>query len=67
MEERLTLALTRIREIENEEGHTRRTQAKSIVLGILYGRGINSIAEQLKVTPQEAQIIYNKVIDAFLD
>ena len=49
----------------NSEGKERRTQAKSIVLGILYGRQIPSIAEQLNVSNQEAQNIYNAVLDAF--
>ena len=31
----------------NKEGKERRTQAKSILLGVLYGRGERSIAEQL--------------------
>ena len=38
----------------NPAGKERRTQAKSIVLGILYGRQIPSIAEQLGVSTKEA-------------
>ncbi len=34
----------------NAQGKERRTQAKSIVLGVLYGRQIPSIAEQLGVS-----------------
>ena len=49
----------------NPEGKERRTQAKSIVLGILYGRQIPSIAEQLGVSTKEAQAIYDKVIASF--
>lgn len=49
----------------NIEGKERRTQAKSIVLGILYGRQIPSIAEQLNVTNKEAQGIYDAVLKAF--
>lgn len=49
----------------NPEGKERRTQAKSIVLGILYGRQIPSIAEQLGVSTKEAQAIYDKVISSF--
>ena len=49
----------------NKLGKERRTQAKSIVLGILYGRQIPSIAEQLDVTTQEAQNIYDSVLKAF--
>ena len=36
----------------NKEGKERRSQAKSILLGILYGRGLASVAEQLKTTKQ---------------
>ena len=49
----------------NPAGKERRTQAKSIVLGILYGRQIPSIAEQLGVSTKEAQAIYDKVIASF--
>ena len=49
----------------NPAGKERRTQAKSIVLGILYSRQIPSIAEQLGVSTKEAQAIYDKVISSF--
>ena len=49
----------------NEEGKNRRTQAKSILLGILYGRGINSVAEQLHTTKAKAQQIQDKVFKGF--
>lgn len=49
----------------NPAGKERRTQAKSIVLGILYGRQIPSIAEQLGVSTREAQDIYDAVLRAF--
>nr|DAG65353.1 MAG TPA: DNA polymerase [Caudoviricetes sp.] len=49
----------------NPAGKERRTQAKSIVLGILYSRQIPSIAEQLGVSTKEAQAIYDKVIASF--
>lgn len=49
----------------NPAGKERRGQAKSIVLGILYGRQIPSIAEQLGVSTKEAQAIYDKVISSF--
>ena len=49
----------------NPDGKERRAQAKSIVLGILYGRQIPSIAEQLGVSTREAQTIYDKVIASF--
>jgi DNA polymerase I-like protein with 3'-5' exonuclease and polymerase domains len=47
------------------EGKERRTSAKSIVLGICYGRSIPSIAEQLKCSTEEAQVIYDKVTKGF--
>ena len=49
----------------NKEGKERRSSAKSILLGILYGRGINSIAEQLHTTKQKAQLIQDKVFKGF--
>lgn len=49
----------------NPAGKERRTQAKSIVLGILYSRQIPSIAEQLGVSTKEAQGIYDAVLKAF--
>lgn len=49
----------------NPAGKERRTQAKSIVLGILYGRQIPSIGEQLGVSTKEAQGIYDAVLKAF--
>lgn len=47
------------------EGKERRGSAKSIVLGIGYGRQIPSIAEQLNCTVDEAQLIYDKVAKNF--
>lgn len=47
------------------EGKERRGQAKTIVLGICYGRQIPSIAEQLKCSVDEAQLIYDKVTKSF--
>ena len=49
----------------NKEGKERRTQAKSILLGVLYGRGTNSIAEQLKCSKEKAQKIKNSVFRGF--
>jgi len=49
----------------NKEGKERRTQAKSILLGILYGRGITSVAEQLKCSKEKAQQIQDKVFKGF--
>lgn len=49
----------------NKEGKERRQSSKSILLGILYGRGINSVAEQLNTTRQKAQEIQDKVFKGF--
>lgn len=49
----------------NKEGKERRSQAKSILLGVLYGRGIDSIAEQLKTTPNKAREIKESVFRGF--
>lgn len=49
----------------NKEGKEYRSQAKSIFLGIIYDRGIASIAEQLHVTKQKAQQIQDKVFKGF--
>ena len=49
----------------NKDGKERRSSAKSILLGILYGRGINSISEQLHTTKEKAQEIQNKVFYEF--
>lgn len=46
-------------------GKDRRGQAKKILLGIMYGRGENSIAEQLGCSVEEAKEIKNSVYDAF--
>lgn len=49
----------------NKEGKSRRTQAKAILLGILYGRGVPSIAEQLHCTVEKAQKIKDSVFKGF--
>ena len=49
----------------NKEGKARRTQAKSILLGILYGRGLASVAEQLKTTKEKAKQIQDKIFKGF--
>ena len=45
----------------NPEGKKRRAACKSILLGIMYGRGVASIADQTGCSVQEAQ----KIIDDF--
>lgn len=49
----------------NPEGKERRAQAKSILLGINYGRGAASIAEQLGCTKKEAERIKELVFNGF--
>lgn len=48
-----------------KEGKERRNQAKRILLGIMYGRGKASIAEQLGCEVEEAEEIKNNVYAAF--
>lgn len=48
---------------DNPAGEKRRSSVKSIVLGVMYGRGAKAIAEQIGCTPEEAQ----KIIDLFFD
>ena len=40
----------------NKQGKERRTQAKSVLLGVLYGRGEASIGEQLNVSTKKAKL-----------
>ena len=49
----------------NKEGKERRSQAKSILLGVLYGRGVPSIAEQLGTDVKKAQKIKDSVFKGF--
>ena len=50
---------------QNKEGKNRRTQAKSILLGLLYGRGAASVGEQIGKSKEEAQEIIDKFFKAF--
>ena len=50
---------------QNKEGKNRRSMAKSILLGILYGRGAKSVGEQIGKTKEEAQEIIDKFFNAF--
>ena len=45
----------------NPDGKKRRSSCKNLLLGIMYGRGVASIAVQIGGTPQEAQ----KIVDDF--
>ena len=47
------------------DGKERRTQAKSILLGVLYCRGVPSIAEQLGCSVEKAQEIKDSVFKGF--
>lgn len=57
----------------NPEGKARRTEAKSVVLGILYGRSTVTIADQLygnenwsdEKKVKQAQYVYDSVLNAF--
>lgn len=51
--------------VTNKEGKARRNAAKSILLGVMYGRGANSIAEQLNCTTKEANDIIQSFYKAF--
>lgn len=48
-----------------KDGKERRTQAKSILLGALYGRGVDSIAEQLHCSSDKAEQIKASVFKGF--
>ena len=50
---------------KNKAGKERRTQAKSILLGVLYGRGTASIGEQLGCSADKAQAIKDSVFNGF--
>lgn len=52
---------------KNPEGKKRRSAAKAIVLGVLYGKGVPAIAEDLGVNRDTAQTIYDKVMHSFPD
>lgn len=49
----------------NPEGKKRRQDIKSVVLGLLYGRGAASVAEQIGSTTQEAQELLDKFFNGF--
>lgn len=49
----------------NKEGKKYRTSAKSVLLGVLYGRGVESIGEQLGCSKEKAQDIKDSVFNAF--
>ena len=51
--------------IKNDEGAHYRSMAKSILLGIEYGRGAKSVGEQIKKSEKEAQVIIDNFFKSF--
>ena len=49
----------------NPEGVVRRQRSKAIVLGVCYGKGVPAIAEDLGISREEAQQIYDQIMRAF--
>lgn len=49
----------------NKEGKKRRSHVKAIFLGICYGKGVPSIARDLKISIDEAQTVYDSVMQGF--
>lgn len=49
------------------EGKRRRKMSKAICLGIVYGKGVKAIAEDLNVTKEKAQEIKDSVLKEFPD
>lgn len=49
----------------NPEGAVRRQRSKAIVLGVCYGKGVPAIAEDLGISREEAQQIYDQIMRAF--
>ena len=50
---------------KNPEGNKRRESVKSIILGIMYGRGESSIAEQIGVSKKQAKEIIVKFFNSY--
>lgn len=51
----------------NHDGKNRRSAAKKVVLSIMYSKGVKSLAEDIHVTPQRAQEIYDNVLTSYPD
>ena len=49
----------------NKEGKKRRSHIKGIVLGLMYGRGDASVAENLGISIEEAKNLSNSLFEAF--
>jgi len=52
-------------DITYKEGKERRTKIKSVLLGILYGRGTASVGEMLHMTTEEAQQLIDDFFNAY--
>lgn len=50
---------------KNPEGKKRRDAMKVIVLGIMYGMGVNKVADSLSISIQEARSVMDTFFDAF--
>lgn len=63
------------KEITNKAGKTRRQDSKSILIGLIYGRGVNSICEQINetrtkkggqlITKEDAQKLVDNIYKSF--
>lgn len=51
----------------NKDGKKRRKSSKAITLGIIYGKGVSAIADDLHVDIDKAQEIKDSILDAFPD
>ena len=49
----------------NHNGKALRSKMKAIVLGIMYSKGVKAIAEDLKITPDDAQNLFNTFFKEF--
>lgn len=49
----------------NHEGKTRRSSAKAVVLGILYSKSVRAIGEDLHISAEKAQEVYDSIMSAF--
>ena len=49
----------------NKEGKARRSASKAVTLGCLYSKGVQSISEDLKISKERAQEVYDAVMKAF--
>jgi DNA polymerase-1 len=52
-------------EAYSEQAAKRRYMIKQVILGIMYGRGVASVAEELKISKKEAQELINLFFDTF--